>query len=103
MMFPAPGLRVSASAQARSWEEVSSDVMAFIQALLQKDLTQRLTAAAALEHPWLRDLAPNASELWMDLGDEIGVDPPLKKVGAWKVGRSFGVVWCLGEFLMFFL
>mmetsp|Transcript_74817 Transcript_74817/g.165214 ORF Transcript_74817/g.165214 Transcript_74817/m.165214 type:complete len:322 (+) Transcript_74817:74-1039(+) len=54
--------KVNYSFSARSWEEVSQDGRAFIAALLQKDLAQRLTAAEALDHPWLKDLAPNSSD-----------------------------------------
>ena len=93
------------STKARSWEEVSSDATAFIAALLQKDLTQRLTALEALEHPWLKDLAPNASEperieRISRLGDFSGAGVQHIKHTIW---RFYGLNLLIVVFLRFLL
>jgi len=54
--------KVNYSFSAPSWEKVTEDAHDFIRKLLQKDVEQRLSAADALEHPWLKDLAPKSSD-----------------------------------------
>jgi serine/threonine protein kinase len=44
------------------WVEVSADAKSFVQALLVRDLDERLTVAQALEHPWLRTQAPSPAQ-----------------------------------------
>ena len=36
------------------WSYLSADAQDFIQQLLEKDVTQRMSASEALEHPWLK-------------------------------------------------
>ena len=48
--------------EAAVWSHVSDQGKDFIQQLLTKDLLQRLSAMAALEHPWLKELAPQSLE-----------------------------------------
>ncbi|XP_076325746.1 serine/threonine-protein kinase H1 homolog [Tachypleus tridentatus] len=37
------------------WEEVSNEAKIFVQALLQCDPQQRMSAAQALKHPWIME------------------------------------------------
>ncbi len=37
------------------FESMSSQGLAFLKSLTQRDPSQRITAAAALEHPWFRE------------------------------------------------
>jgi calcium-dependent protein kinase len=41
------------------WTVVSSDAIDFIQKLIVRDPSQRLTAEAALEHKWIKELGPH--------------------------------------------
>jgi calcium-dependent protein kinase len=44
------------------WKHVSTDATELITKMLKKDPAQRFTAAQSLEHTWIRDKAPKATE-----------------------------------------
>ncbi|CAJ1342835.1 unnamed protein product [Effrenium voratum] len=64
--------KASFSFSAGSWEFVSEGCKDLIRQLLEKDAARRLSAAEALQHSWLRSLAPDASAEPLPIIEQLG-------------------------------
>ena len=78
----------------KKWKDKSPSSKTFVKALIKRDPQQRLNAAAALRHKWIRDIPKsNLSEstTMRSMGDHLlkyGEAPTIKKIGLLMIAHK---------------